>query len=256
MEKEGNEGSAQGKDCYLSLGDPISMTPSLRESPNRRQVHLSSMQPTNAAILTQSHSAIAAKKRKKNGQVKEVIFDEDARRDFLTGFHKRKVAKKEEAKKRAKLREKQERQELRREHRRALAERAARNATEIEKAYGATIDQEGAGDDASDLNEMGEEYEGEEQLATVTVVEDFDPATLLHEPLQNSRDHKPTPPLVSIVKGKDKEKARHDNPVTKKHPKVKYQTRAARAAERAKQRARHTAKAERAGGKASRIRKR
>jgi ribosomal RNA-processing protein 17 len=36
-------------------------------------------------------------------------------REFLTGFHKRKVAKKEEAKKKAKLREKQERLETRRE---------------------------------------------------------------------------------------------------------------------------------------------
>ena len=36
-------------------------------------------------------------------------------REYLTGFHKRKVAKKEDAKKRAQLREKQERQELRRE---------------------------------------------------------------------------------------------------------------------------------------------
>lgn len=36
-------------------------------------------------------------------------------REFLTGFHKRKVAKKEEAKKRAQLKEKQERLETRRE---------------------------------------------------------------------------------------------------------------------------------------------
>jgi ribosomal RNA-processing protein 17 len=79
-------------------------------------------------------------------------------REFLTGFHKRKVAKKEEAIKKAKLREKQERLDTRREvclssllfyhfqkfnrfnkHRRALAERAAQNAAEVEKAYGATI---------------------------------------------------------------------------------------------------------------------
>ena len=36
-------------------------------------------------------------------------------REFLTGFHKRKVAKKEEAKKKAIFREKQERLETRRE---------------------------------------------------------------------------------------------------------------------------------------------
>jgi len=36
-------------------------------------------------------------------------------REFLTGFHKRKVAKKEDAKKKAMLREKQERLDTRRE---------------------------------------------------------------------------------------------------------------------------------------------
>jgi hypothetical protein len=36
-------------------------------------------------------------------------------REFLTGFHKRKVAKKEEAIRKAKLREKQERLDTRRE---------------------------------------------------------------------------------------------------------------------------------------------
>ena len=36
-------------------------------------------------------------------------------REFLTGFHKRKLAKKEESKKRAQAREKEERLEVRRE---------------------------------------------------------------------------------------------------------------------------------------------
>jgi len=34
----------------------------------------------NVAVLTQSHRAIAAKKRAKKDQVKEVLFDEEARR--------------------------------------------------------------------------------------------------------------------------------------------------------------------------------
>lgn len=75
--------------------------------------------------------------------------------DFLTGFHKRKLAKTEAAKKKALEREKQQRQEDRREvraylkslavsltlvqQRRMLRERAAENAAEIEKAYGATL---------------------------------------------------------------------------------------------------------------------
>jgi len=34
----------------------------------------------NVALLTQSHRAIASKKRAKKDQVKEVVFDEEARR--------------------------------------------------------------------------------------------------------------------------------------------------------------------------------
>ena len=76
-------------------------------------------------------------------------------REFLTGFHKRKLVKKEAARSRAKERDKQERLEARREvclhlyvvllpvlihyiqQRRMLRERAIENAAQVEKAYGA-----------------------------------------------------------------------------------------------------------------------
>jgi hypothetical protein len=35
---------------------------------------------SNIAVLTQSHRAVAAKKREKRNQIKEIVFDEDARR--------------------------------------------------------------------------------------------------------------------------------------------------------------------------------
>ena len=91
------------------------------------------MTPSNLAVLTRSHKIIASKKRAKKEQVKEVVFDEDARRcvsvlfmntristnddyrEFLTGFHKRKLQKKEVAKQKAVQREKEERLEARRE---------------------------------------------------------------------------------------------------------------------------------------------
>ncbi|OAX42289.1 hypothetical protein K503DRAFT_683722 [Rhizopogon vinicolor AM-OR11-026] len=230
---------------------------------------------SNLVILTQSHRAVAAKKRDKRNQIKEIVFDEDARREFLTGFHKRKVAKKEEAKKKAKLREKLERLETRREHRRALAERAAQNAAEVEKAYGAIIDHgcladddedEGLGFSGDDMNqEVKGEYEGDEQLATVTVVEDFDPAALLHGPpmaVSTHPDRSDTPSLA-FLKPKGKEKAHNDPSKPKRKVKknekaksIKYQTKAARLVERSKQRARRTEKAERAGGKSSKKGKR
>ncbi|KAG2368346.1 nucleolar protein 12-domain-containing protein [Suillus spraguei] len=228
---------------------------------------------SNIAILTQSHRVIAAKKRDKRSQIKEIVFDDDARREFLTGFHKRKVAKKEEAIKKAKLREKQERLDTRREHRRALAERAAQNAAEVEKAYGATID--GSADEDGGLGssgierdrEVNGEYEGEEQLATVTVVEDFDPTAFLHGPPMtgSALADRPDSPSSTSVKLKGKERAQKDHLMPKvkakakkneKMKSVKYQTKAARLAERSKQRARRTEKAERAGGKSSRKGKR
>jgi len=36
--------------------------------------------PNNIALLTQSHKAIAAKKKAKRNQIKEIIFDDEARR--------------------------------------------------------------------------------------------------------------------------------------------------------------------------------
>lgn len=92
------------------------------------------MAPSNLSVLTRSHTVVAAKKRFKRTEVKEVLFDEDARRqairtavctraltfiviprEFLTGFHKRKLEKKEVAKTKALAREKLQRQEARRE---------------------------------------------------------------------------------------------------------------------------------------------
>lgn len=241
-----------------------------RSFPGPPATILSSSMNSNIAILTQSHRVIAAKKRDKRSQIKEIVFDDDARREFLTGFHKRKVAKKEEAIKKAKLREKQERLDTRREHRRALAERAAQNAAEVEKAYGATIDcsdDEDGGLGSSGIErdrEVNGEYEGEEQLATVTVVEDFDPTAFLHRPPMtgSALADRPDSPSSTSMKPKGKEKD-HLMPKFKAKAKknektksVKYQTKAARLAERSKQRARRTEKAERAGGKSSRKGKR
>lgn len=84
---------------------------------------------------------------------------------------------------------------------------------------------------SSGPEEMEEEYEGEEQLATVTVVQDFDLSTLLHGPAPTSR-----PAKEEVVTRRKTGKARP----------VRYETKAARLAERRKQRARRTEKAERA----------
>ncbi|KAJ7217944.1 nucleolar protein 12-domain-containing protein [Mycena pura] len=211
----------------------------------------------NLTSLTRSHVAIAAKKKAKSSQIKEITFDEDARREFLTGFHKRKLAKADAARKKAIERQKQERLETRREQRRELRERAIENAAQVEKAYGA-IDGEDSEDEEKwegisvskgKGKQMEEEYEDEDMLATVTVVEDFDPNALIHGP---SPDSNSTPPSFPTAPG-PRQKVSSERPKKKAKPKkVRYETKDARKLEQKKQRARRTEKAELAGGKAAR----
>lgn len=40
--------------------------------------------PSNLAVLTKSHNIIASKKRQKKEQIKEILFDDDARRCVLS----------------------------------------------------------------------------------------------------------------------------------------------------------------------------
>ncbi|KAJ4483298.1 nucleolar protein 12-domain-containing protein [Lentinula aciculospora] len=211
------------------------------------------MSSSNLTVLTQAHAAIAAKKRAKRDQVKEVIFDDAARHDFLTGFHKRKLAKTEAARKKAFEREKQQRQEDRREQRRMLRERAAENAAEIEKSYGAILAPSTEDQEWQRISgeQKEQEYEDEEALATVAIIEDFDPDTLLHGPSKIVSDVESSALPVEAVSSHQKNR---DLAATKKikPKKVRYQTKEARKSERTKQHARRTEKAELAGGKASR----
>ncbi|KZT24283.1 hypothetical protein NEOLEDRAFT_1156965 [Neolentinus lepideus HHB14362 ss-1] len=175
----------------------------------------------------------------------EIVFDDDARAEFLTGFRKRKLAKKEAVKKKAMEREKQERREQRLEHRRALAEQARSNAKEVETAYGAIIDE-----DEDEWNGVSskEEYSDEEQVAHVTVIEEFDP-TDIHGTRHSHSDasdedvdesESQAPPWSSTsAKKKDKKDAK----------KIKYQMAAARKAEERKQKNRKAEKADCARGK-------
>ncbi|KAF5317218.1 hypothetical protein D9611_003988 [Ephemerocybe angulata] len=225
----------------------------------------------NLAALTQSHKAIAAKKNARRTQVKEVIFDDEARREFLTGFHKRKKAKADAARKKAQDRAKEEHMEGRREARQALRVQAKENAEQVEKAYAALSgvidggDSDGSEDEwqgigTSSGKDQDAEYEDEEVVATVTVVEDFDPSTLTtaeplpaqrtsEEPSQPNSSSKPPP---SHEKRGQAPKKLHKPKVREK--KIRYETKAARKHQHEKQRSRQHQKAELAGGKASRKR--
>ena len=268
------------------------------------------MSSSNIKVLTQSH-AVAAKKRKaKRDEIQKITFDDEARRcviqshssllrgrgstwnapvheirrEFLTGFRKRKQQRTEEKKAKRVEREKQERLEMRRQvssfvfeiaawggeltsagqNRRMLAERAAENAAQVEAAYGGNpADEGGAQGSDSEEDVIQEEYENEEQVATVTVVEEFDIDALIHtespleriDPGSSSNQDQDQARRVELPAKKSKITATNKKSGASAK-KFKYGTNAARLAEKKKQQARKFEKAARAGGKQSRSSKR
>ncbi|KAG8740576.1 hypothetical protein FRC10_004153 [Ceratobasidium sp. 414] len=163
------------------------------------------MAPSNAALLTRQSKAWAHKKRARQGQVKEVVFDEEARRDYLTGFQKRNAEKKKVAKAKAVEREKAEHLEERRQMRKDLKERARTNFEAVEKAYGGAALSILDKPLTAPANEHEDEYSDDEQLATVAVIEDFDPTADMHGPReQNGDESKGERTTPTEAKGKSK----------------------------------------------------
>lgn len=208
---------------------------------------------SNSAVLSHSHSVIRAKKRARQEQIKEVVFDDDARREFLTGFHKRKLQRTEEKRKKAQERDKQQRLEARREGRKALAEQAKKNAAAVEQALGAVLAFDDEADESGDNGARDDamEFEDEEQLATVTVVEDFTTDDLILGP-ESKRPKRPrassSSPQPDRTQSADEDRDDEDAPRTQaktktKAPKFRYETKAARKAAKDKQKARQTYKA-------------
>ncbi|GAA5957814.1 hypothetical protein JCM3765_003774 [Sporobolomyces pararoseus] len=131
-------------------------------------------------------------------RVKEVVFDQESRKDYLTGFSKRKKAKQNEKVKRAVERERDELRKMRAQIREQRKEQAAHNVKVAAEMYGdAGAEEDGSDDedvsfgDSDDSEEDNEEalptsYETSEALTTVEIA-----------PLSLSRS--PTPePLSSL----------------------------------------------------------
>ncbi|KAG8852278.1 hypothetical protein FRB91_006718 [Serendipita sp. 411] len=202
--------------------------------------------PSNVAVLTRENQVWASKKKQKKEQVKEILFDDTARREYLTGFRKRKLARQEAGKARAMEKERQARLEERREIRKELKERAVKNAREVERTYGGEYDSGNPGE-ASTSSQTGPhqedvQYEDQEQLATVTIVEEFNPddfrsANTGVRKRETAQEHPRKP-------DRRKEKALMLSKPSIKKPKFHYETKAARKHEKLKQRARRKDKAE------------
>ncbi|KAJ1736880.1 hypothetical protein LPJ72_000994 [Coemansia sp. Benny D160-2] len=137
--------------------------------------------PDNISVLTKGHKTYAKKRKARREQVEEVQFDPEARRTFLTGFHKRKVQRREQAIASAKQKEREERLELRREKRQAekeqLAQKIMTNKGGIDDAGGNGSDGEGDADPESQDENADVEVmlHGDTAVTTVTVTHDFDP---------------------------------------------------------------------------------
>ncbi|KAK9895746.1 hypothetical protein P389DRAFT_195878 [Cystobasidium minutum MCA 4210] len=123
-----------------------------------------------------------ARKLKQTGRKKpapkEVLFDDDARREFLTGFSKRKQEKKEAARLRAIAREKEEAKQLRQQLRDTRKKQAQENVEAATQFYGgAPLDPKALmGDNESEPEEPQEqEYSGDEIVSHV-IIEDFRPS--------------------------------------------------------------------------------
>ncbi|KAI9502164.1 hypothetical protein GGI25_003380 [Coemansia spiralis] len=152
----------------------------------------------NVSVLTKGGKTYAKKRKAKKEQVEEIQFDPQERRSFLTGFHKRKVQRREYAISLAKQREREERLEMRRERREQKKEHLAQKILE-NKGYHEDdqLDEDSDGSEAENDEdaEVEEVLQGDSSVTTVTVTKNFDPTNLDDDELQ--LESKPTPQALA-----------------------------------------------------------
>lgn len=139
-----------------------------------------------------------SKKKKRDGDDRRprlvLSFDEEKRREYLTGFHKRKVERKkaaiEEIKQRLKQEQKKLREERHQEYLKMLAEReeALEEADELERLVTAKTE--------------SVQYDHPNHTVTVTTISDLDlsGARLLGLPLPEQGDQEEAPPTEKPTK--------------------------------------------------------
>ncbi|KAJ5938223.1 Nucleolar protein 12 [Penicillium verhagenii] len=173
------------------------------------------MLPTGAYNRNNKNTRAFPKKRKLTPKVEEVNFDTDARQEWLTGFHKRKVQRAKEAQEVAIEKMKEEKRHDRaklREERAADMKRIMEEHKSHLKRMKAEFDSDSDSnaDEGSDEEEWGgieeppavdyeAEYVDEDKYTTVTV-----------EEMDTSRDG-----LRNLAKGDDSEEEEEEKPATK-----------------------------------------
>ncbi|KAI9139466.1 nucleolar protein 12-domain-containing protein [Paraphysoderma sedebokerense] len=125
----------------------------------------------NWSLLTKG-SQIYAQKRQKKQEKSEIKFDEDARKEFLTGFRKRKQERKRKAQEFVKQQERLERNERRRMKREAVAEMARKMQRKME---GLDSDGFDSDEDAKYMDDVDQvAFSEKDTLTTVTTITDMD----------------------------------------------------------------------------------
>ncbi|GAA5977813.1 hypothetical protein JCM10908_005106 [Rhodotorula pacifica] len=129
-------------------------------------------------------------------RVKEVVFDADARKEYLTGFSKRKKAKQTLRRNKAIEREKTALNQMRKQIRDERKQRAAQNVKIAKEMYGDA----GSGDDEDededeDMSGSGSDSDAEEEDEAEAAYEGPDSTltTVTVEPLSLSRSPTPDP---------------------------------------------------------------
>ncbi|ATY66505.1 protein required for cell viability Rrp17 [Cordyceps militaris CM01] len=202
-----------------------------------------------------------SRKRKNTSEVEQVSFDNDAREEYLTGFHKRKVQRKKNAQEVATKRARQEKLDMRkqvRDERRQEMEDHVLRINEMLKASLAATE----GNDVNAENEQGEEWDGFPDKPELDIVDHEEEyidedryTTVTVETVSVSRDGLSKPELPSEDdESKKKEGDESGEPEeskeqkqNRKAPKPKkkqfrYESKTERDFENRKQRARNKAK--------------
>ncbi|RKP10664.1 nucleolar protein 12-domain-containing protein [Thamnocephalis sphaerospora] len=127
----------------------------------------------NTRILTAGARTYAKKRKQRKEQVEEICFDDSVRREFLTGFQKRKQERRLAYKKRADEKARQERLEERKMRREAREEMAQQRIDEYEE-YAKRLRRE-RGESSSEEEEEEEEEENKEKKKEETNTAEGDP---------------------------------------------------------------------------------
>ncbi|CEG70641.1 hypothetical protein RMATCC62417_06503 [Rhizopus microsporus] len=134
----------------------------------------------NTDILSAGSKIYAKKRKAKQETVEYVEFDPEKRQEYLTGFHKRKLERKNKTKEKYAKLAKEEKLRSRREAREERQRLADKNVQEMAAMLRVGIDEPDHFDDEDEEEKEEEkkdpvvkEFKSETSLTTVTVIEDL-----------------------------------------------------------------------------------